>query len=321
MHVHIQHEPDAEALRTLQEALSDGIELSFGSEPPAGARYAVLVAGRPTPELLAASAALRTLVIPFAGLPSATAEALRAYPHISVHNLHHNAAATAELAMALLLAASKMIVPIDVRMRRGDWSDRGRMEQALQLEGRTALVLGHGAIGSRVARACLGLGMQVVAIARRAQQGQDYPVHGVEALADLLPRAAAVLVCLPATPLTEGLLGRAQIASLSPGCVLVNVARGPIVDETALFEALRQRRIFAAGLDVWWKYPDSKESTGVTFPSSLPFHELPNVVMSPHRGGHVQDTELLRMRALAQLLNAAALGREVPNKVDLQNGY
>jgi len=117
------------------------------------------------------------------------------------------------------------------------------------------------------------------------------------------------------------LLGRAQIASLSPGCVLVNVARGPIVDEAALFEALQQQRIFAAGLDVWWKYPDSKESTGATFPSSLPFHELPNVVMSPHRGGHVQDTELLRMRALAQLLNAAALGREVPNKVDLQNGY
>ncbi len=194
MHVHIQHEPDAEALRTLQEALSDGIELSFGSEPPSGAPYAVLVAGRPTPELLAASAALRTLVIPFAGLPSATAEALRAYPHISVHNLHHNAAATSELAMALLLAASKMIVPIDGRMRRGDWSDRGRMEQAVQLEGRTALVLGHGAIGSRVARACLGLGMQVVAIARRAQQGQDYPVHGVDALAELLPRADAVLV-------------------------------------------------------------------------------------------------------------------------------
>jgi len=319
--VHIQHEPEPDALRVLRQELVPGIALCFGAEPPDPADYAVLVAGRPSPPLLAASDRLQALVIPFAGLPAATAEVMRANPHISVHNLHHNAAATAELAMALLLAASKMIVPIDVRMRRGDWSNRGRMEQALQLDGRTALVLGHGAIGSRVARACLGLGMQVVAIARRERPGLEYPVHGVEALADLLPRADAVLVCLPATPLTEGLLGRAQIASLPTGCVLVNVARGPIVDETALFEALQQRRIFAAGLDVWWKYPDSKESTGATFPSSLPFHELPNVVMSPHRGGHVQDTELLRMQALGRLLNEAALGREIPNRVDLQAGY
>jgi phosphoglycerate dehydrogenase-like enzyme len=316
--VHIQHEPDA--LLVLRQELAPGIGLSFGAEPPDPADYAVLVAGRPSPPLLAASARLRALVIPFAGLPAATAEVMRASPQISVHNLHHNAAATAELAMALLLAASKTIVPIDGRLRRGDWSDRGRMEQAVQLEGRRALVLGHGAIGRRVARACLGLGMEVVAVARREQQGQ-YPVHGVERLPELLPGADAVLVCLPATPQTEGLLGPAQIALLTANCVLVNVARGPIIDESALYEALRQGRIFAAGLDVWWRYPAAGETASATFPSSLPFHELPNVVMSPHRGGHVQDTELLRMRALAELLNAAALGREIPNKVDLQNGY
>lgn len=292
--------------------------LSFG--PPAPDAFEILVAGRPEPELLARRG-LEALVVPFAGLPAITAERLEEYAALPVYNLHHNAAPTAELALALLLAASKRLTPIERRFRAGDWSDRGRGDQALRLEGRRALVLGYGAVGRRVARACAGLGMQVSAIARRARH-EDRRVQGPEALADLLPQTDALLLCLPATPRTTGLIGAAELAALPPQAILVNVARGPIVDERALYAALREGHLFGAGLDVWWRYPESRERSGeMLLPSELPFHELENVVLSPHRAGHVQDNEERRSRDLASLLRSLCAGEEPESRVDLSEGY
>jgi len=318
--VHIQFHADADAKACLLGSLEPGVQVTWGDKPPDAAAYSVLLSGRPSPELLAASPRLSALVIPWAGLPGATADLMAKIPHVAVHNLHHNAPATAEMALALLLAAAKSIVAADNNLRLGDWTMRGEMSAAVQLEGATALVLGYGAIGRRVARGCRGLGMKVIAVARHSAMPEgDDELHLVDALPEVLPRADALLVCLPATPHTEGLLGPNQLALLPQHCVLVNVARGQIVHEQALYDALRAKRIRAAGLDVWWKYPDSDPAQCA--PSRFPFHELPNVVMSPHRGGHVQQTESLRMKALAELLNAAAQGRPMPHKVDLGKGY
>jgi phosphoglycerate dehydrogenase-like enzyme len=103
--------------------------------------------------------------------------------------------------------------------------------------------------------------------------------------------------------------------------VLVNVARGPIVDEAALYHALCEGSLFAAALDVWYNYPTDEAARSCTPPSTYPFHELDNVVMSPHRAGGSTETELLRIKHLAELLNAAACGEPMPNRVDLQLGY
>jgi phosphoglycerate dehydrogenase-like enzyme len=93
-----------------------------------------------------------------------------------------------------------------------------------------------------------------------------------------------------------------------------------VVDEAALYAALAEQRLHAAGLDVWWHYPGDGDD-GAVPPSNLPFHQLDNVVMSPHRAGHVAETEALRMAHLATLLNAAARGEPVPNRVDPEAGY
>ncbi|MCA8916161.1 MAG: hydroxyacid dehydrogenase [Planctomycetes bacterium] len=318
MRVHIQRKPETVALEALRAALADDIEVTFGDEP---LPCTVLVCGRPEREWIEALPGLQKLVIPFAGLPAATVDVMREFPHVAVHNLHHNAAATAELAITLLLAAAKSVVPINAQLRSGDWSARGNMGRALQLDGRSALVLGYGAIGRRVARTCTVLGMKVRAVTRREHADSEHELHRPEALARLLPQADALVVCLPATTETEGLLGREQLELLPPSAIVVNVARGPIIDEAALFDVLKRRSIFAAGLDVWWNYPQSEQDWGSTLPSSQPFHELENVVMSPHRGGHVSDTETQRMLALAELLNAVARGEQVPNQVDLAAGY
>jgi phosphoglycerate dehydrogenase-like enzyme len=154
-----------------------------------------------------------------------------------------------------------------------------------------------------------------------ADASDETTVAPLEALQGLLPRAHALLVCLPHTPQTTGLIGAGELALLPPDAVLVNVGRGPIVDQAALYHALRDRRLHAAGLDVWYNYPADEAARAQTPPSAYPFHELDNVVMSPHRAGRSTDTERLRMRHLAEVLNAAARGEPMPNRVDLHSGY
>ncbi|MGC9333373.1 MAG: NAD(P)-dependent oxidoreductase, partial [Anaerolineae bacterium] len=191
---------------------------------------------------------------------------------------------------------------------------------------KTALILGYGAIGQYLGQLCRGLGMDVLGIQRRPPAGDAVYRDGVrlfaaEALHRLLPQADALLVCLPHTPETTGLVGARELALLPPQAILVNVGRGPIVDEQALYEALRHGRLYAAGLDVWYQYPETEAARPHTPPASYPFHELPNVVMSPHRAGGSTETEHLRMVHLARLLNAAARGEPMPNRVDLDAGY
>lgn len=296
----------------------------LGPELPEEAAYHVLVAGRPQREHLEASPRLHTLVIPWSGMPEQTRELMLAFPGVAVHNLHHNAEPVAEVALALLLAAAKFVVPLDQALRRHDWTFRYEPPPTALLHGKTALILGYGAIGRRVGRACRALGMTVQATRRSAAaryEEEGVAVHPAAGLPDLLPRADAVILTLPLTPETEGMLGEAELAALPAGAVLVNVGRGAIVEQEALYEALRARRLRAAGLDVWYNYPPDAESRADTPPADYPFHELENVVMSPHRGGSTDETGRLRMTHLARLLNALAREEEAPNRVDVTAGY
>jgi phosphoglycerate dehydrogenase-like enzyme len=245
------------------------------------------------------------------------------FPAVAVHNLHHNAGPVAEHAVALLLAAAKFIVPMDRSLRANDWTVRYQSSPSVILEGKTALILGYGAIGQRVAKLCLGLGMEVIAVRRTAEASHSDSVccTPIESLPDLLPQATALLICLPHTPETTGLIGHKELSRLPRHAILVNIGRGPIVDEKALYHALQDGTLYAAGLDVWYNYPENKPARASTPPSAYPFHELPNVVMSPHRAGSSQETETLRMSYLAELLNAAARGDPIPNRVDLERGY
>lgn len=130
-----------------------------------------------------------------------------------------------------------------------------------------------------------------------------------------------LVVAVPLTPETEGSLGARELALLPRGAVLVNVSRGPVIDEAALFEALQSGRLGAAGIDVWYCYPLSVDERRSTPPSQLPFGTLANVVLSPHRGGNTDRRDELWAGALARTLNAVARGEPVPHRVDLARGY
>jgi phosphoglycerate dehydrogenase-like enzyme len=324
LYVHYLEPPGGEVLDTLRANLAPGIWLTSGSTEPVPANTDILIAGRPKREHLTASPTLRALIIPWAGLPPETGQLLGDFPQVTVHNLHHNAAPVAELAFSLLLAAAKFVVPLDRSLRSQDWTPRYRPSPALLLAGKTALILGYGAIGQRVAIMCKSLGMVVLATRRSPKDKSDGvadEIHSPAALLALLPRCNALIICLPHTRETDGLIGEDELDLLPTGAILVNIGRGPIVDEAALYNALLEGHLHSAGLDVWYNYPPDEESRSQTAPSAYPFDELDNVVMSPHRGGATTETNSLRMGRLADLLNAAAAGRPIPNWVDLAAGY
>jgi phosphoglycerate dehydrogenase-like enzyme len=325
--VHSFKVPGPGPLKHFRDLLDPGVCLSVGPTLPENPDYHVLVAVQPDREHLIASPNLHTLIIPLGGVPHQTCKLMHEFPQISVHNLHHSAGPVAEMAVTLLLAAAKCIVPNDRALRSNDWSPRYRPNPWTLLEGKKALVLGYGAIGRRVAGMCRGLGMGVMATRRSTETlSSDCPddVYPSGELHNLLPRANALIICLPLTDETEGLIGKHELALLPKGATLVNVSRGPVVDEEALFQALQGGSLYAAGLDVWYNLPDSVSSRVNTPPSTYPFHELDNVVLSPHIAGGVlgaEDVEMRSVTAMAQLINAAARGETLPSRVDVRRGY
>lgn len=325
LNVYYPTELGEDLLSHLRAGIVNGIQLTAGPDMPPESDFHILINGTPDKSQLSSSPNLNTLIIPFAGVPNDTRQLLLDFPHLNVHNLHHNAAPTAEMAVTLLMAAAKFLVPFDRALRDHDWTPRYQPNPALLLEGKTALILGFGHIGQRVARFCQSLGMQVIGIRRQPDKpllpGLDAPVHPLADLEALLRVSRVLIITLPFTAQTDHLISADQLSLMKPGGILVNVGRGGIVDQEALYQALKSGSLGAAGLDVWYNYPQDEDQRSSTPPADFPFHELDNIVMSPHRGGGSQETNLLRMRHLAELLNALYHGEAETNRVDLQAGY
>jgi phosphoglycerate dehydrogenase-like enzyme len=307
---------DDEFFRKLLERDAADADVTYGQE--AAGSPTVLVSARPGPRLLD-SPALRVLLVPMAGVPAAVWRELADRPEVAVHSCHFNAQPTAEMAFALLLAAAKSVPAADRGMREQDWSARFAPAPALLLAGARALVVGCGEVGGRIARLCRAVGMEVDAVTRSgaaAAAGDGTRVHPVERLRDLLPDADAVFVAAPLTAATRGLLGAAELALLRPQAVLVNVARPETVDGAALYAALRDGALAAAAMDIWPREPASRAEAAGFSASDLPFHELPNVVLSPHRAGGAGLPAVKRLRAVAvaAFVADAASGRPLPHR-------
>lgn len=316
MKVHIWGEFSQDTADAYQTGLHSDIELTLGNE--INPETHVLVKG--TPDEADLTDQLEHIIIPWAGLPESTRNLLTGRK-IQVHNIHHNASATAETAIALMLAVARKIVPFDQSMRQSDWAPRYHSSETISLHKKHAVILGYGAIGQRIANACRGLGMEVSAIKRTVRQGFDGDVslYALTGLKQLLSKADVLFVSLPLTDETKGLIGNAEINHLKPTTILVNIARGAIIEESALYEALAQRKIYGAGLDVWWNYPEGDQTR--CHPGEHPWHDLDNLVMSPHVGGAHQDNEPARIQAVVELLNRIYAGDEESNLVDLSKGY
>ena len=216
--------------------------------------------------------------------------------------------AMAEWVLMATLALPRQLLRFDRDLREGVWHRHGEERLDLgepELDGRTVVVLGYGQIGREVEKLASALGARVSPVSRS--------LGNLGALAEELERADFAVVAVALTPETEGLVGARELEALGPESYLVNVARGQIVDEDALYEALRDGTIAGAALDVWYEYP--KESGEVVLPSKLPFHELDNVLMTPHVSGRSRRTTERRGEFVAAQLERLARGEPLVNVV------
>jgi phosphoglycerate dehydrogenase-like enzyme len=225
--------------------------------------------------------------------------------------------AIAEYVMAALLLRHVPIPDADASLRKGDWTYWAGRPGALRTElgGRTVGLLGFGHIGRAIATRAKAFGLRIV-VANRSPVPASALVDqsfGLDRLEDFMGAADIVVTSLPLGDDTRGIVGERALAAMRPHAIIMNVGRGPVIDETALFDALSQKRIGGAIIDTWYTYPTPDKPE--TLPSSLPFHTLTNVVMTPHMSGWTDGTVRRRQQTMADNIARLVRGEPLENVV------
>jgi len=269
-------------------------------------------------EMAAAAKRLRLVQVPGAGLDRIDRAAVP--PGAALANAYGHEVGIAEYVIGAMLAFTRSFGRIDASLRRGAWESQWAVGSPAprpwpELAGKTLGILGYGRIGQALARRARAFDMDVCAIRRDVASSQADGLAflgGPDALDEVLRRADYLAVTLSLNEQTRGLLRERELALLKPGAVVINVARGEIIDEDALYHALQERRIAGAALDVWYRYP---KEPGITFPARRPFHELPNVLMTPHVSGWTEGMLEARAKLIAENIERTARGEPPLNLI------
>jgi len=222
----------------------------------------------------------------------------------NVRSAGFGAASTVELTIGLMIAASRRIPDGDAQMRTGKWAGFiGR-----ELAGRKLGIVGHGRIGSRVGEIAKTIGMEILTWSPNMtpERAEKAGVRAME-LDDLLREADVVSVHLTLSPMSRGIISRERLALMKPDALLVNTARGPIVDEDALLEMLQSGRLWGAALDVYGEEPISP---------GHPITKLDNVVLTPHVGWAAEDSYVGYFEGILENVTAYLDGRPIPRMVN-----
>ena len=237
-------------------------------------------------------------------------------PGAAVCNCFGHEQPIAEYVMAALLARHVPLRDADARLRQGDWAywagDPVRVHG--ELADTTIGLLGFGHIGKAIAGRARAFGMGVL-VANRSPVAASPLFDRAFGLHDpaFWSGADAIVVSLPLSDDTKGLVGAAELGAMRPDAVIINVGRGPVIDEAALYDALSKQRIGGAVIDTWYQYPSAAQPQ--TLPSALPFHTLPNLVMTPHMSGWTAGTIRRRRDQIARNVNLLARGETLENLV------
>jgi glycerate dehydrogenase len=200
----------------------------------------------------------------------------------------------AEHTIAMILALAKRLMAAHRELAEGKFD---QFTQGRLIAGQTAVILGYGGIGRAVAARLRPFGVHIIGVNRsgRGDENADEMVT-VDHLHEVLPRAGILVVSLPLTPATDGLLGAEELALMPTDAILVNVARGEIIDQDALYDRLVAEPNFLAGIDAWWVEPFRHGR----FEIRHPFFDLPNLLGSPHNSGAAPGANLVGARRVGE---------------------
>jgi phosphoglycerate dehydrogenase-like enzyme len=222
--------------------------------------------------------------------------------------------AIADHAFAMLLSLTRNLHFYEAAQSAGRWEEQSPATRSQALSGLTMLVVGIGGIGSEIAQRAHGFGMRVIATRRSDAPAPDYVerVGKPDDLLAMLPEADVVAVCVPLTKETERMFDGKEFAAMKKGAYLINIARGRIVDTSALVDALRNGKLSGACLDVTDPEP---------LPPDHPLWKLPNVIITPHTAADADVTEARRRELFRENMRRFGAGEPLLNVVDKKAGY
>jgi phosphoglycerate dehydrogenase-like enzyme len=223
----------------------------------------------------------------------------------------------AEHAITLLLALAKRLPQAMQYQAKHEWSQNQLWQgspRPREVADSTVLVIGMGSIGREFAARAKALGMRILAIRENPAKGLDGAdaVYGSAQIDDVLPQADYVLLCTPVTPATTGIMNAARLGKMKPDAYLINVARGPLIDEAALLDTLQHRRIAGAALDVFNQEP---------LPADSPFWSLDNILVTPHTAAVTDRLWERHYRLIVDNMKRFLAGERLLNEVDKSRGY
>ncbi len=242
--------------------------------------------------------------------------------HVTLCNSHAHTYFTAQHALGMLLTLSNCLLTHHRLMKDGKWRAGDKEGASLPLKYRKTGLLGYGPINQQAHQFLSGFKTDIHILKNSLNEDQeaDPNFYTPDQLHDFLKNIDNLLIAVPHTKKTEGMIGREELELLGEKGILVNVARGSIVQEEAFYQALKKKTIFAAGSDVWYNYKPDVDEKGRKYPYSYPFHELDNMLLSPHRGGSPLN-DLNRWDECMEILSCFENGRELFNVVNLDREY
>ncbi len=262
-----------------------------------------------------AARSLKLLQAPNAGIDAYRMDLLS--PRTTVANAYFHGPAIAEYVVMMVLALSRNLLNLDAWFRKGSWEGSWTTGEVPVAEvlGKSLGLVGYGTIGREVASRARALGMPIKVVSAHPPKRRPRDVafwKGPAALPQLLKESDYVVLACPLNKDTRGLMGPREFKQMKRSAFLINVARGAVVEEEALYRALKDRRIAGAAIDVWYRYPKGDERCR---PSRFPFHKLPNLVMTPHVSGWMAGTRRKRLQLIAENINRLVAAKPLLNVV------
>ncbi len=295
-------------VETAEDALLPEVDVIFGSKVER--------------EVIEKAVNLKLLIVPIVGVDHMPLGILRER-RVRVANSHGNAESVAERAFALILSFYGRIVEFHNDLRNGLWHgfwvDKGLEDTWTSINGKSCAILGAGEIGAVLARYLAPFGGRIIGLRRSVP-----PVlpPGFDMITTSLEEAVAegeiVVSVLPLTAETKGVID-GSILSRMKGKLLVNVGRGEVIEEEALYRALTDGTLMGAAIDTWYTYPAKGKTEGA--PSRFPIHTLPNVVLSPHTAGFTREAAKLNMEQGFENLRRYLASGDLLYEVNIALGY
>ncbi len=272
-----------------------------------------------TKKILGTAKKLKLIQVPWTGMDTFDFTVVQDCT-VPICNTHSNADSVAEMTLAIIMDLLKKLSFHDRKMRAGSWNrDQESFDLKSKMLGQqTVCVLGYGNIGARVAKLTKAFGAKIIAVGGHTDDEIVSEAYGKNDIKEAMVRADVVVCTIPLTNETRGLINEDIIATMKDGAILVNVSRGAVVDEDAVWNALESGKLGAFGADVWWNAPKRGESQ--SYPSTKhEFWKKENVLLSPHRAGFVEDGIPHLDGAIANII-ALIKGEALSCLVDVKKG-